>query len=377
MDSISLSTETELMQVSLQSGERRTLFEGEAPFSASEGPFVRIVAPGFQRDAPHLTQALVHDSEVALLLPAYDLDSRDVFPVRIDFYLGAAPVVLIEAADPLPHDLMGYLLESIAVELQGKDLTSGTYLTLAEVIRNVGRWALESRTRRIEQSVRDALGDEEVSVEDYSALRKYPERLANVENGVGRLRENEPEVTSFRPTSPYLAVAGPDLYFKWLEAAGADAREAVARLSGLISSQQVVLTQRQAAETARFQRLVTIVGAAVLVPGLVAGIFGANVRFHGRDSAQAFWAMLLLMLGSGIGSYALLRLHEVDAWNSLFRGKLRSISGKVSDGARLVVLVGAAALALGLGLYMFFAEDQGPRPSKRNTDGSVAFPRKR
>lgn len=71
-----------------------------------------------------------------------------------------------------------------------------------------------------------------------------------------------------------------------------------------------MLTQRQAADTQHFQRLLTLVGTAVLIPGLVAAIFGANVDIPGKGGANAFWAMLLLMVAGAVGSYALLRSLE-------------------------------------------------------------------
>lgn len=87
-----------------------------------------------------------------------------------------------------------------------------------------------------------------------------------------------------------------------LQEVARDARDAIARLSGLLVSQQIVLTQRQARDAARFQRVVTIVGSAVLVPGMIAAVFGANVDFRGRNSVRGFWAMLAFMVAGGVGS---------------------------------------------------------------------------
>jgi hypothetical protein len=131
-----------------------------------------------------------------------------------------------------------------------------------------------------------------------------------------------------------------------------DARDAVARLSGLISSQQIVLSQRQSLETARFQRVVTIVGAAVLVPGLVAAIFGANVGFQGRESSQAFWAMLLLMAGSGIGSYAVIRFLETGAWVQITQHRPVPWFKGLPAVARLGMLAAVALLVLAVGIVL-------------------------
>lgn len=130
---------------------------------------------------------------------------------------------------------------------------------------------------------------------------------------------------------------------------GDDARDAIARLSALISSQQIVLTQRQAADTERFQQLLTLVGTAVLVPGLVAAIFGANVNTPGKGGESAFWAMLFLMVASGAGSYALLRSLQGQAW---LRIGERLKLDRLSQTARLLILAGAALVALVVGLIV-------------------------
>jgi hypothetical protein len=220
--------------------------------------------------------------------------------------------------EALSRATLEYVFAVVESKLKEADWDQGRYLDLAKKVQNMGLWVLNHRTRETEQSVRDALDDENFSSADYAALRDYPARLARVEAAARALNDAGREAKSAEPRGGIggfgLGNVVPDFFRKFVNEAADDARDAVARLSGLISSQQIVLSQRQALETTRFQRVVTIVGTAVLVPGLVAAIFGANVGFQGRESSQAFWAMLLLMAGSGIGSYVVIRSLETGAW---------------------------------------------------------------
>ena len=55
------------------------------------------------------------------------------------------------------------------------------------------------------------------------------------------------------------------------------------------------------------------------MPSLIAGVFGANVGFRGRERTEGFWAMMLFMIAGGFGSYALLRAAEARVWPRLGR----------------------------------------------------------
>ncbi len=163
------------------------------------------------------------------------------------------------------------------------------------------------------------------------------------------IRNPEPSWDSLRPEpDPGLFAISPATVFgKWAGDVEDEAKRAVQRLSGLISSQQVVLVQRQRLDVERFQRVVTLVGAAVLVPGLIAGIFGANVDLPGGGTSTAFWAMLLLMAAGGAGSYALLRSIELGYWAGLAQRR----PFRVSAGARALTL-GIAAFAFAAGGFV-------------------------
>lgn len=301
-----------------------------------------------------------------LLIPTADVDGDELFKVRLDFYTGRRPVVTIAAREPLPRAVVEFVAGRIAVLLLETPLDeSSRYPDLAFKAEGIGIKMLRSRIRRVEQSVRDALADEQLTTADYRALREYPARLARVEHLAAEMADSEPEMHSFEPVSqsgfptPVGPVGHVSFYGKWVNDAAADARDAVTRMSGLLSSQQIVLTQKQAEDAARFQRLVTIVGAAVLVPGLVAAIFGANVGFRGRDSAEAFWAMIVLMIGSGVASYAVIRSFELPVWGRLAEhGPLASLS-RWSGERRLAVLgvVALALIAVGFGMLAISDND--------------------
>ncbi len=230
-------------------------------------------------------------------MPALEVDSDDVYALSLAFYDDAdLRLIVVASEQDVPDSVVGFVLAELTALASDPANTSED---IARRVRRVVVDALRRRLREVETSVRRALDDDDVTAADYTALREYPARLAQVERLV---RE--------------LPVPGDAEALGWV---ADEAKQAVAQLSGLIASQQYLLAQRQAVEVHRFQRLLTLIGTAVLVPGLVTAMFGANVGFHGRDSGAAFWAMLLLMLAGGTGGYALLRSAELGIWPRLFR----------------------------------------------------------
>ena len=61
---------------------------------------------------------------------------------------------------------------------------------------------------------------------------------------------------------------------------------------------------------ARLQRVATLVASAILVPALVASIFGANVPVPGQGTRRGWWAMTALMVGGGALTFALISAIE-------------------------------------------------------------------
>jgi len=88
------------------------------------------------------------------------------------------------------------------------------------------------------------------------------------------------------------------------------------------------------------------------VPGLVAAIFGANVGFRGRESTEAFWAMLLLMAGSGVASFALIRSLETNTWRRVAEHRPITWLAAASVGSRLVAWSVTAVLLLAAGIAL-------------------------
>lgn len=286
------------------------------------------------------------------MLPSVDIDSDDeFFEVHVEFHrvesLGEPALVVVDG-DPLPQALAFWLVSKLADDLRE---FVGSAIDLDHLGHNAC-WAVvgafRARIKRVEESVSQALADDHVSSADYTALREYAVRLSRVEQLL-------PTVTGPVWVTD-TDVADMDVVRRALQTkVRAEVQESVARLSGLILSQQVILTQRQAAEAERFQRLLTLVGTAVLVPGLVAAVFGANVGFHARDKVQAFWAMLLFMIAGGLGSYALLRSFEMNIWPRV-RGRLRlDRIPRLSADARLSLLITTALVVAALGLLVLGA----------------------
>jgi hypothetical protein len=337
-----------LLEIDLGTDERRSIVDGAEPFPDGRTGIMRFGLGGDEAEQAAVKLGLRRDSWARLPWPSTSPEDELTFSVVIRFFFGDGTLVLIDADQALPRPTLDTIIGAAEYALRRLDPGEGPYFEVAAEIKDGGRWVLEQRIRDIEGSVRAALDDEEFTPEDTSSLREYPQRLARVEVLAARLREGQREWESDKPKTG-LELATIDWFDKEIVAVAQNARDGVGRLSGLISSQQIVLSQRQSAETARFQRLVTIVGAAVVVPGLVAAVFGANVGFKGRGTTEAFWAMLLLMVGFGVASYALLRSFELGVWGKLARRKPMDQLVKIPPYVRLALAACAAVIALAAG----------------------------
>lgn len=315
MEELSLTEPRGVFEFELNGGGRRLLMDGQQEFDPDDGPVGRVAVGADAEERGIRTMGFAKDSTLRLRLPSSELESEELYEVELRFFTGDSPVVLMSGSGMLPRESVFVLLERIERALKEADLARRRYPNLARAVKGVALTPLRQRIEGVEESVRTALDDDRFTDEDYEALQGYPLRLARVERLARLLHGSEPVCESHEPKRDFPVISAAakraDFFFKWAEDIEREARDSTARMSGLISSQQIVLTQRQAGEAARFQRLVTVVGAAVLVPGLVAAVFGANVGFRGRESTDAFWAMLLLMAGSGLVSFALIRAMEI------------------------------------------------------------------
>ena len=299
------------------SGEVRSLRNGDEPFPDTT-TFGRVYAlvPGSQEsDYDYEGRP---DSTATLRIPSPDIDNDELFDARVWAGSGVRPMVLIADADDLPPDVLSDLVRASAIAMAPTppDRTFDEVEEIARDIRNVEYQILDRRIRDVEQTVRDALADDHLTEEDYAALRKYPERLAKVERLAVAIRNPEPEWESLIPEATDIIARinytpTLDMFHKWATETEADAKQAVSRISGLVATQQVAMGQRQRLDVERLQRTVTVVGAAVLVPGMVAAVFGANLDVPGEETRRGFWAMLMLMTAGGVGSFAALKAVEL------------------------------------------------------------------
>jgi hypothetical protein len=353
-DEISFAVTETLAEVDVASREVRVLVDGDEPLGPTGTPIARIVSLG-DVDVTELTADTQADSRAVVRIPHLDLDSDQLYEVRVGVFIGTESVIVLASREPLPRRVALTLIRRVANDLT--ESADGDIEAVEDVAREMKDLALpilRTRISEIEQSVRDALSDEQLTPSDYAALRDYPARLAIVERLARDIRNPEPSWDSLRPKPDPGLFGRPaidmDMFWKWAGDVEDEAKRAVERLSGLISSQQVVLVQRQRLDVERFQRVVTLVGAAVLVPGLVAGIFGANVDLPGGGTSTAFWAMLLLMAAGGVGSYVLLRSIELGYWAGLAQRR----PFRASAGARALTL-GLAAVALAVGGFVLLS----------------------
>jgi hypothetical protein len=373
-DAVDLDAVADIVEYRFADGESRWLVDDEKPFDPAEEGVVRIRIA--ERAGIPRGPGLSTDSSVTLRMPDLDVDSEVVHDLRLEFLSGPDPLVLVWGEGKLTRESLFYLVDVVVEAVGEVERNEGPASSMADRVDYLGLWVLRRRLERIQRSVREALGDERFTADDLTALQAYPERLAKVEEAARAVRSLWPEVKL--PSSgsggflaPRISIA-PNPFGEHVDKISQDAKDAVARLSGLISSQQVVLTQRQAQETSRFQRIVTIVGATVLVPGLIAAVFGADVGFHGRDTTGAFWAMLLLMAGGAVATYALLRSFETGAWRGLRKTRVAGWIARRSPTARLAALGAIGAVLLASGMYVLLdgtGSPQGSETTKAKDNG--------
>jgi hypothetical protein len=83
----------------------------------------------------------------------------------------------------------------------------------------------------------------------------------------------------------------------------------------------IQIAEEQQRRSERMGRLIEYVTAAVLIPGLVVGFFGANTTLPGGGTWWGFWVMVAAMVILGFGSLTALRLlrrrQEAQAANSI------------------------------------------------------------
>jgi hypothetical protein len=84
-------------------------------------------------------------------------------------------------------------------------------------------------------------------------------------------------------------------------------RELSATLRSSFGLLHLQVAEEQHARTERLQRLIEYVTAAVLIPALVVGFFGANTALPGQGSWWGFWVMVLVMVVLAGGAALLLR----------------------------------------------------------------------
>lgn len=344
----------QIAEICVSTGDLRLSGDGSPPFSAGELTARVLLEDPMGQSA--ITEGLALESSALIHLPSLDFDSGELLRPRVSYFVGDGAVELrITDVSEIPNPELRVLLEEIAGDLQ-RDFGRDHPDDLARYARYGGLRILQRRIRQIEESVRKALADDHVSDDDYRALRRYPERLAKVEALASDVRATpEAERRARRVGRFDMPRPTIDRFVEHVGSTADDARNAITRLSGLLMSQQVVLTQKQSADAERFQRVITIVGAAILVPGLIAGVFGANVRIPGESRTAGFVAMLLFMFAGAVGSYAVFRAVETNAWSRWRDKRAFAWIGRLSDGRKLGALFGTATVGFVVGVAVLAA----------------------
>jgi hypothetical protein len=84
-------------------------------------------------------------------------------------------------------------------------------------------------------------------------------------------------------------------------------RTGLALVSAISTSRALEVALSSQSSSERFQRIVSVLGAAVLGPTLVVGLFGANTALPGKNTWWGFALMMILMVASAAALLAILR----------------------------------------------------------------------
>lgn len=204
----------------------------------------------------------------------------------------------------------------------------GTSLSLLRLIAAVGR---------IEQAVREASDDFERRTR---ARGLDGDEIGDVQTSFDRILGSLAQIRGDTRTT--VDMIGSTLSSAHLKIARAEAKAAadqrarhVAETEGRLAAEAEQREREQ-----RLSRAIALLASVLLIPTLVASVFGANVALPRERSAWGTYLMFATMVGLGALSYTLLR--EFDPTRNPPGWKMRIVPMLLA----LVSLAGAAAIAL-------------------------------
>jgi CorA-like Mg2+ transporter protein len=289
---------------------------------------------------------------------ALDVYRGELGPIQADsaFLLEIHPsrIRMREIPEHIPIATVVQITDSVANALRFGATRGLSYAT--PIVLRTAQRALEERLFRIDQSVHRALEDDVLTDDDEASLRRFPERLARlarVADSVGGAR-----ILISGADAVVTADIDVDAFRSDIRRVAVRARESMATLASVQVGRQIALSQRQAHETEKLQRTITLLGAGVLVPSVVAGVFGTNVAFPGANSKAGFWAMLLFMAAGAAASFGVIRAAQAN----LMKAPRRWVGALLGSRDRVVPAVLLfLALALAVAVYWVLASS-GTKP---------------
>ena len=146
-----------------------------------------------------------------------------------------------------------------------------------------------------------------------------------------------------------------------LRLAGETMASALTTQQFVIAEKHRRLDEERRTEGEKLQRAGTVLASLILVPGLVAAIYGANVPVPGRDHPQGVMAMLLFMLGGGLLTWALFTLvAQQEPGQTAGNDAAQPKPWYYSRGLRAAIA--AASTSIVIGTVVFFGQLSGTPP---------------
>jgi Mg2+ and Co2+ transporter CorA len=200
-----------------------------------------------------------------------------------------------------------------AMDLGGADIAIGLLTNAVEFCAALGG-RLRGAMDEVEEGFYGAMDEVEDAFHrkhdkvDPARLTEYFQRLQllgqaveEVERDIRQLlRRLPPERGTEEPLVRRLLASYYRTELDQLGSLQTDIRMAGETMASVLSAQQLQAAQTEQQRSQRFQRAATLVASAILVPALVASLYGANVQLPGRETWWALGGLVALMVCGGL-----------------------------------------------------------------------------
>lgn len=234
--------------------------------------------------------------------------------------------------------------------LDSRELAAEIALRCLSTVDTATAW-MRTECRRLERELVALVSAEEGLGTGEGAVRSTNRDLLNLTVHAGAARDDvirsqlTMAVTAGHETKPAAARVHVELERHRAELTDIRTELREASRTAADGAQLLTLVEQEAQSKrgAALQQALTIITAAVLLPGLVASIFGANIAVPGKDAAKGSLLLILGMIGTGLITAWL--LYALDK-TRMHRGFVRPLSQAILLVLAVIALCAAITVAI-------------------------------